>query len=322
MPFKYILDPSSKKFFCPGCEKKRLVRYIDSQTGKYCNDEYGRCDREVNCGYHKAPDGAQRINNIEITRQKPPYYIHKSTFQKTLTSYHQNNLFLFLAKLFGEQKAMSLILHYQIGTSKKWDGSTILWQINSRGQIGQGKIMLFDKDTGKRIKEPFPYISSVHKQLDKQDQKPEYCFFGEHLLLSHPKLPIAIVESEKTALIMAEIETSYLWIASGGLSQLTNRRLQIYKDRKIVFYPDLGGFEKWDQKAKELNQIGYDIVTSTLLEEKATEEDKANGFDIADYFIKNKLKTQEISFEVEFLINKNPLLQTLIDQFQLVQTNL
>jgi len=319
MPFKFILDTSSKKFFCPDCQKKRLVRYIDSETGKYCNDEFGRCDREVRCGYNKAPDGKNRQIDFNLEPQKPPYFISENTFIKTLTSYHQNNLFLFILKLFGEQKSMNLISRYQVGTSKHWEGATIFWQINSGGQIGQGKIMLFEKETGKRIKKPFPHISSVHKLLNKQDQKPEYCFFGEHLLPYLPRLPIAIVESEKTALIMAEIESGYLWIASGGLSQLTRQRMLIYKGRKIVFYPDLGAFEKWEQKANELNQLGFDIATSTLLEEKATEKDKAEGFDIADYFIKNKLKPKQLSDELESMIDKNPFLQKLIDQFQLVQ---
>ena len=51
----YILDKSSKKYHCPGCSKRRLVRFIDTVTGDYLPDQYGRCDREANCSYHLNP---------------------------------------------------------------------------------------------------------------------------------------------------------------------------------------------------------------------------------------------------------------------------
>ena len=32
-----------------------FVRYIDTETGEPLADDIGRCDREINCGYHKKP---------------------------------------------------------------------------------------------------------------------------------------------------------------------------------------------------------------------------------------------------------------------------
>lgn len=322
MAFKYQLDTSSKKFACPNCGQKRLVRYISCIDGNYLDPEYGRCDREVKCAYHLAPDKSTVSNKTIQSPQKEPFYIARNVFEKTLSNYHHNNLYLFLAMILGVPKTRNLVGLYQVGTSKFWDGATLFWQINSKGQIGQGKIMLFNQETGKRIKDPFPHISSVHKQLNKQDQKPEYCFFGEHLLSVFPNKAIAIVESEKTALVMTGIVSDYLWIASGGLSNLNSRRMKAYKKRKIVFYPDLGAFEKWNQNAHDLNLLGYDIKTSNLLEENATSNDKSEGFDIADYFIKNRLKRNEPIQELGWMLEKNPTLQNLIDRFQLVQSNL
>ena len=285
MNFKYHLDPSSRKFSCPGCHQKKLVRYIDAESRNYCDEHYGRCDREVKCGYHKTPEGNHCSKDIQLPQVKPPYFISKEIFQRTLSSYNQNNLFAYLACQFGETKARYLVALYKVGTSKYWEGATIFWQINSWGRIGQGKIMLFDQETGKRVKEPFPHISSVHKQLNRQDQKPDYCFFGEHLLRLFPSKPVAIVESEKTALIMAARDSSCLWIATGGLSQFTTKRMQVFKKSQILLYPDLGVYEKWNNKTNELNQLGFTIKTSTLLEERATTFDKTEGFDIADYFV-------------------------------------
>ena len=58
--FKYSLDKSSKKYSCPNCNKKSFVYYVEVETGKYLANDYGRCDREQNCNYHKAPPKGKR----------------------------------------------------------------------------------------------------------------------------------------------------------------------------------------------------------------------------------------------------------------------
>lgn len=52
---RYILDKSPKKYPCPECGKVRFVRYIDTETGQYLQGDFGRCDRESNCSFHKRP---------------------------------------------------------------------------------------------------------------------------------------------------------------------------------------------------------------------------------------------------------------------------
>lgn len=51
----YTLDKKPKKYTCPDCGKVRFVRYIDTITGEYLPADFGRCDRQDNCGYHKKP---------------------------------------------------------------------------------------------------------------------------------------------------------------------------------------------------------------------------------------------------------------------------
>ncbi|MFI8380603.1 PG0870-related protein [Leeuwenhoekiella sp. NPDC079379] len=53
--YKYTLEKKSVKHICPGCNKKRFVRYVDSETNEYLSHIVGRCDREVNCAYHYSP---------------------------------------------------------------------------------------------------------------------------------------------------------------------------------------------------------------------------------------------------------------------------
>jgi hypothetical protein len=48
------------KFPCPNCTKRTLVKYVETETGSYLPDEFGRCDREQNCSYHKAPPKGKR----------------------------------------------------------------------------------------------------------------------------------------------------------------------------------------------------------------------------------------------------------------------
>jgi hypothetical protein len=53
-----------------------------------------------------------------------------------------------------------------------------------------------------------------------------------------------------------------------------------------MLYPDLGAFEKWSLKAIEIQkQNNCKISISTLLEDEATDTDRANGLDIEDFII-------------------------------------
>jgi hypothetical protein len=62
--------------------------------------------------------------------------------------------------------------------------------------------------------------------------------------------------------------------------------------RNIVLFPDLAGFEKWSQKATEIQKElpGITIKVSDLLEQNATESDRQSGLDLADYLVKFDLK--------------------------------
>lgn len=63
----------------------------------------------------------------------------------------------------------------------------------------------------------------------------------------------------------------------------------IQKGRTVTLFPDLNGFEKWSSKAKELSNIAS-FQVSDLLERKAPEAERKQGFDLADYLIKFNYK--------------------------------
>lgn len=112
--------------------------------------------------------------------------------------------------------------------------------------------------------------------------------FGEHLLIDKIK-PVAIVESEKTAIIASVYLPQFIWVAVGSLTNLTAEKCSILKGRKVILFPDLNAFDKWTSKAKELSHIAIFFV-SDLLERKATEAERQKGFDLADYLVKYDYK--------------------------------
>ena len=71
--YRYTLEKGSRKHLCPACGKKTFVRYIDTDTGNYLPEQYGRCDREDNCRYHVNPYEDNFYKNQYLKDYKIPY---------------------------------------------------------------------------------------------------------------------------------------------------------------------------------------------------------------------------------------------------------
>ena len=173
--------------------------------------------------------------------------------------------------------------------------------------------MLYSPTTGKRKKEPFNHINWVHTATKQPDFDLKQCFFGEHLLIEKTK-PVAIVESEKTAVIASIYLPKFIWLAVGSLTNLNSEKCRVLKGRNITLFPDLNGFEKWSKKANELSHIAIFNV-SDLLERKATESERKQGLDLADYLTKFNYKD---FIQVES-IEPAPAVQTLVEVLRLDQ---
>jgi hypothetical protein len=97
---------------------------------------------------------------------------------------------------------------------------------------------------------------------------------------------VTIVEREKSAIIASCIMPELIWLAAGNLNGLSVEKCQVLRGREIILYPDLGAFEKWSLKATEIKErCNCRITISTLLEDEASDSDRANGLDIADFII-------------------------------------
>jgi len=177
--------------------------------------------------------------------------------------------------------------------------------------------MQYNPATGKRIKHQSGAIDWVHNKLKKvgilpEDYNLQQCFFGEHLLKIYPNKHVAIVESEKSAIIASCIMPESVWLAAGNLNGLSIEKCQVLKGRDVVLYPDLGAFEKWSIKATEIQKQNVcKISISTLLEVEASDSDRANGLDIADYIIA-EIKSKKATLEIQSFFS--PTLQSMIEK--------
>ncbi len=165
-----------------------------------------------------------------------------------LTSYHdpklislcgrnfqENNFVQFLKRVFGPDEVKQAILTYCIGTSKHWPGANIFWQIDHKNNLRHGKVMLYDTETGKRSKnnEEKAFINSVRSIQRLKGFNLKQCLFGLHLINENKTRTIALVEGEKTAIIMSIFKPEYLWIATGSKQGFKYEMLKPIKDFAI-----------------------------------------------------------------------------------------
>lgn len=342
----------STRHTCPECGvKQSFTLYFDGNTKEPIHRTVGKCNRESKCGYHYTPKQFFIDNPSLVEKRQASSYtpiIHKPisqpqpigtipfSFVERSASY-QSNFVRFLCEFLTTEQISSIGDKYAIGGTKNKE--IIYWQIDSKGKVRTGKIMQYDPLSGKRIKHESGAIDWVHNKLKKSNTLPEdynlqQCFFGEHLLNLHPEATVCIVESEKSALIEAAIFPEQIWLATGGIGNLSIEKCKVLKNRNVILYPDLNGYNKWLDKAIEIEkQYGCNISVSTLLEDIASPEAKAQGLDIADYMI-NQLKThlstgrgvgggviQQVQNrytpELQSMIEKNKSLEILINKLNL-----
>lgn len=253
--FRFILQPyhnPGSRHCCPECHRPRsFVRYIDTEEKIVFPDYVGRCNREQKCGYHYPPkqyfadhpeaseknsdispfisgqrDGKADSRHIPLSPSlRPPSTVDRNLMRQTMKGYNSNNFFLFIAAVVGREEAKRLMKLFNIGTSRHWPGSCVFWQTDVNGEIRTGKIMLYDWKTGHRVKEPFNHVSWVHSVMRLPDFNLRQCFFGEHQLRDRPDDAVAIVESEKSAVIATHYMPQFVWLATGGKMVLSTKML-------------------------------------------------------------------------------------------------
>jgi hypothetical protein len=198
---------------------------------------------------------------------------------------------------------------FRLGTSP--EHGVIFWQIDRQGQVHEGKVMMYQADCHRsHVRHPY----TISSYLKRQGTLPSawtysHCLFGLHQLQSldpsGAQPIVAVVESEKTALICSQLvkpqpsdapspAPPVLWMATGGLSMLTARALAPLSGCRVILYPDTDPdgttYRLWHDRAREAStRLAMPIAVSSLLELHATPGQKSRKIDIADYILEGRL---------------------------------
>ena len=191
-----------------------------------------------------------------------------------------------------EEQMQRAAQRYRLGTSR--DGGVIFWQIDEFDQLRDGKIMHYRPDCHRdHDRKPTwtAYLLRKHGQLP-EDWNTDHCLFGLHLLMKDGRcmradVKVAVVEAEKTAVIMSEVKPEYVWLATGGKTELNVAKLRPLEGRRIILFPDTDvdgqTYRDWYDVAEAASDVfGHPVTVSTLLEQRATPAQKAAKIDLVD----------------------------------------
>ncbi|MCD4697864.1 MAG: DUF6371 domain-containing protein [Bacteroidales bacterium] len=277
--YQYILEKGSKKYNCPECSKKTFVRYIDTETGDYLPDQYGRCDRESKCTYHLNPyedeyvkmiwkqEQGQYSKNLKPykpnVKYKPePVFIPVEVFKQTLSGYEKNifiqnlvNHIKYPFEILDIEKVISL---YNLGTVQNGyrTGAITFPFIDKNNNIRTIQVKQFDKTNHTNGTDFLHSIIEKHHQK-KNERLPDWfeayqnneikvsCLFGEHLLSKYPYNPVALVEAPKTAVYgtlyfgLPETPETLIWLAVYNKSSFSFDKLKVLQGKDVFTFPDL-----------------------------------------------------------------------------------
>ena len=197
-----------------------------------------------------------------------------------------------MLNLFPQQAVINAVDDYLVGFNAYLHGTVsdaiMFWQVDEKYNLVNAK-RIYYKSNGHRDKRYNPIV-----MFPANGQ----CLFGLHLLNEQTEKPVAIVESEKTALIMAVNDPSMLWMATGSLDNFNEKMLAPLRGRQVIAYPDLDNklergtsthysytFAMWRDEATRLSRRGWNIAVSDKIEKMANTAKRLAKWDIADFVI-------------------------------------
>lgn len=282
--FRYQLE--SKRFTgrqpvkltCPHCHKKKcLVRYVDTRNAfQYVADTVGKCDHQHSCGYHYKPSEYYRDNQwVTEPREHPdshcqpnplpPFQPMPAEYVSRSHSPHSVFWQWFCTSVADRlnltaQQLRQVYDDYQLGATRR--GNVIFWQIDRQDRVHSGHVMHYRTDGHRDGFQGWTHIPLIRAGLLPPDWQLYQCLFGEHLLTRRPDARVCLVESEKTALVMAALQPQHLWLATAGSGGLSADKLHSLRGRRVTLFPDSGCYEKWSRQMQLTTGIDYNISDS------------------------------------------------------------
>jgi hypothetical protein len=277
---RYQLETDRPKGVCPQCGHPKRFRFFqDTQTGMRLPSYFGRCDRENSCGYFRRPD-----NNLgDFADRSMLKNVDPNIVNKSRAGYHRNTFFRFLERTFDAETALQLCDRYEIGSAR--GNKTVFWYKDELGFYRNAKVYAY-LDTGKRDKT----IDPMYKFTKNQGYS--IPLYGSHLIpyaKERGLKKIAVVESEKSAVIGSYASPEAIFLASGGSKMLTDERCWKLKkfaealkaEIHLFCDADLAGRDGFAKAHQKLQNLGIPAVLHDLFPERD------DGYDIADWFLEN-----------------------------------
>ena len=190
------------------------------------------------------------------------------------------------------EQMLQAVCRYRLGASTK--GGVIFWQIDHEGYPHDGKVMYYNPDCHRSKQQNPTWVSAMLSRRyhqPKSEHESFHCLFGLHLIRGCQDA-VAIVEAEKTAVILSEHYPQYIWLAAGGLYELKADKFRPLRGRKVVLFPDTDpdglAYRYWYDRAHEVMASPFwegspPIRVSGLLEQQATPAQKAAKIDLVDF---------------------------------------
>lgn len=218
---KWQLPRSSKKLICPSCRQRSFKPYVYADSGEPVDEtQYGRCDRENNCGYHMQP------NQVEPGHgDAKPVYVNQVIFPKddilTPLKKEPTNLHLALAA-----KGIPHQHLYDNGVLCD-NGLTVYVFRNHEGKLCNTKHFKYKPDGHRQeIAEGLDSFSLKQPKQRNPYIREHYTMplFGEHELALDPekKKIVCVVESEKSKVIAMFHYPQFIWLACGSANGLSD----------------------------------------------------------------------------------------------------
>ena len=217
-----------------------------------------------------------------------------------------------------EEQMQRAAQRYRLGASR--NGGVIFWQIDEFDLLRDGKIMYYRTDCHRDHDRKPTWTSYLMRKsgLLPKDWNTDHCLFGLHLLsvecrvesvefptglpdaldsraaansklytLNSQLRPVAVVEAEKTAVIMSEVKPEYVWMATGGKTELNVAKLRPLAGHRIILFPDTDEdgqtYRDWYDVAEAASDVfSHPVTVSSILEQHATTAQKAAKIDLVD----------------------------------------
>ena len=196
--------------------------------------------------------------------------------------------------------AVQALRAYRVGTypidaakHPELRGAMVYWQIGEDGKERSAKVIQYLPD-GHRDKEVKPtwLHRLIHPDKSMEELGCSQVLFGAHLLPQRPDDPVAVIESEKSAVICSILYPSRVWVATGGAQGMALDKMMALAGRDVTFFPDQGMYHEWCAKVVNIEPMLRSCYVSDILEAIGADE----GSDLADYLIPDRLA--EIGVEI------------------------